>query len=256
MTRPSTPFGVQVNPSTPSFFRPQEYPKIVPLASAILTVLLSLSPAYCPPSAACTTPAQRHAHLAVVSRAIARASQRATCTGIPDPCHRIWPGTPRELAAVLVAIGFWESRFSRRVQAGKCPWSGCTRWNRRAHSDWQIESSPAVSRPLWRAIVGLGQSHVDLAAWTSARLLGLARGRCGHHAHWMARTVSCYATGSSAHWPGADRRARMAWWVGWRLARMRALRRATGASSGSGFSSDSAQTADSITPTSWQGAAG
>ena len=194
----------------------------MPLATAILTVLLSLPSAWCPPHAtACTTPSQRRQHLGRVSLAITRAADGATCTGQPEPCRRVWPGTPRELAGVLVAVGFWESRFSRRVQAGLCPWSGCTRWNRRAHSDWQIEASPAVSRPLWRAIVGLGQSHVDLAAATSARLLALARGRCGRGpGGWMRRTISGYASGTTCTWSGVGGRARMAWWVGWRLYRL------------------------------------
>lgn len=187
----------------------------MPLAQAVLAVLLALPAPYCPPRATCSTETQHRAHLEVVARAIAGAADRATCSGTwsqaaDDVCQPLWPGSARELAAVLVAVGWWESRLSWRVQAGRCPWSGCSRWNRRAHSIWQVERSPAVSATLWRGIVGTRPVQVQEAAWTAARLLALARGRCGHRRAWLPATISGYATGARCHWAGVGGRV----WMG------------------------------------------
>ena len=197
------------------------------LAAAILAVLVGLPAPACPPRATCASPAVRAEHLRRVAYAIASASERATWTGpwaAADATigRRVWPGSAEELAAVLVTTGYWESRFSVAVQAGRCLESGCgPRW-RLAHSDWQIEQSAAVSPALWRSLRGLGEVPISDAAWTSARLLALSRGHCAAHARdWVEPTLSGYAIGSACSWSGAARRVPMVWSVLYRLRRLR-----------------------------------
>jgi hypothetical protein len=57
-----------------------------------------------------------------LSVAIVQASAEATCTGPwkEAECRRTWPGRPEELEAMVGTLGFWETGFLPRIQAGAC----------------------------------------------------------------------------------------------------------------------------------------
>lgn len=185
------------------------------LAAALLRVALALPGIYyAPGDTRAPTVEQRRAFLATVAYAISSASERATCSGPWQDadrtvCTRIWHGAPDELAAILLAIGYDESRLDERVAAGLCPvYVACSRSNLRARSVWEIEHSAAVDDDAWRQLVGVEVVPVSEAAWTAARIVVLSRGQCAHHGRdWLEATLSGYASGMHCSWSRAPQRA-------------------------------------------------
>jgi hypothetical protein len=184
------------------------------LASAILRVALALPGIYYSPGdTRAPTAEQRRAFLATVAYAISSAAERATCSGPWQEadatiCRRTWHGAPDELAAILLAIGYDESRLDERVAAGLCPvYVACSRSNLRARSIFEIEHSEAVDNDAWRQLVGVEVVPVSEAAWTAARIVVLSRGQCGHGRDWLEGTLSAYARGMHCSWSRAPQRA-------------------------------------------------
>lgn len=175
------------------------------LTGAILIVLLS------PPVAsqdATESPYARVCRLADGAEGIARAAELATCTGVPKPCRRLWPGPVEELAGNLSAIAVQETGLRGDVQRGFCGPHECDgvllpsgRVHHRARSWWQLHRSRLVA---WDRIVGEGPEPVAEAAMGAARVLSGFRTACGgttEGAH------AGYAAGLSCRWSGARSRA-------------------------------------------------
>jgi hypothetical protein len=167
-----------------------------------------------------------------VAYAISSAAERATCSGPwqdadATVCRRIWHGAPDELAAILLAIGYDESRLDERVAAGLCPvYVACSRSNLRARSVWEIEHSEAVDADTWRQLVGVEVVPVSEAAWMAARIVVLSRGQCGHGRDWLLGTLSAYARGGNkCDWSRAPQRASLVVALLYRVRAWRASRR-------------------------------
>jgi hypothetical protein len=139
----------------------------------VLAILLSLPPAY----ADNETTEQRDDRMFTIASAIDEVSDRATCQGFydEDGCLPIWSGTKRQLDALLVTKGWWESRFSLRVHAGKCRPDECDFG--RARSPWQLQRT-AYSEPEWSTMVGVGLRPTRQAAWSAAKVLSEGMRRC------------------------------------------------------------------------------
>lgn len=159
----------------------------------------------------------REARMEVVASAIDAAASRAVCDGAGDDCERVWPLGKAELAAMLVTLGWWESRYARHVQLGKCGRAECDpvrlrggRVVHRARSYWQIQASFAVPVGEWRGIAGDdGLATTERAAWAAARVVARSYGRCrarGARHGWEVGVVSGYAGATTCGWSGAGRR--------------------------------------------------
>lgn len=139
-----------------------------------------------------------------LSRAIVSASAEATCSGpwaeVPD-CRRTWPGTPLELQAVVGTLGFWESGFLPRIQAGECK-----KWGPRkqdiecdghvllegrtvfkAATTFQIQGLTLEQR---REAVGLGEIQLYEASRHAVRVVAGHRERC-----YVSNWATCVFTG-------------------------------------------------------------
>lgn len=116
--------------------------------------------------------------------------------------------TPRR-AALLVAIGYHESRFLPRIQAGDC--RTYTRRGQkiqecdagRARSYFQMQHTALA--PEWPELLGLDAPTVKLAARVADRILARGLRSCKTE----AGAASYYATGRCT-WPGGVRRGAMA----------------------------------------------
>lgn len=141
-------------------------------------------------------------------------------------------GGDARLGALLVSVGFHESRFVDRIQAGRCrppsrgnpgecdafvTRSGEVRF--RARSWWQLHRLAAASGDEWRRTTGLASENVSTAAAVAARVLSKGLRACGS----AAGAVAYYATGR-CRWSGAARRVALAERVERRL-RARMIRR-------------------------------
>lgn len=154
------------------------------LAAAILAAMMALP---CPrdePADVCQP------WRVVVSEAVERAAQEATCSGywtMPS-CVPVYDGAPDEIASALVEVAYHESGLRMRIQAGDCRGPECDgvwsvkrqRWTGKhlAHSMWQLHQTPTipgveplVSREKWLAVVGDEPTHVLTAARTAAKVL-------------------------------------------------------------------------------------
>lgn len=158
------------------------------MRDAILAILLSL-PAYQDRE----TTIDREIRLGLVAEAI-----EAAVTEVETE-------RPRELAAMLVATGWWESRYARHVHEGRCRTRVGECDYGRARSPWQLHQSPMVPLDEWRAMRGADLESTRIAATAAARVLSAFRGRCGS----VAGAIALYATGRSCRWSGAANRARM-----------------------------------------------
>lgn len=164
---------------------------MTPCAAALLAVLEALPNR--PPGFA--------EHAAVVATAIDRATD----------------GT-RE-AASLLTIGFWESGFQPRIQAGQCEKWECDPYrgrdgqiHHRARSYYQLWASPIVPRADWDRLLGLDQPTVDFASVVAFRVLRRGFRACGT----VTGALSYYAV-AKCKWSKVKRRADFAAWAERRL---------------------------------------
>ena len=161
----------------------------MPLADWLLPILLSLAPY----GADHETPIDREIRMTVIADAIAAAVTEAEVE------------RPREVAAMLVAAGWWESRFALHVHEGRCRVSIGECDHGRARSPWQLHRSARMTADEWATMNGADFEATRLAALHAARTLAAARGRCGS----VEGAFALYATGSSCHWSGAAARVRL-----------------------------------------------
>lgn len=148
--------------------------------------------------------------LGVAAYSILSAANQATCSDewakLVD-CQRIWPGSRDELVLALVTVGFHESRFLGRIQAGKCRKDECDaykdalgRVQHRSRTYYQIQQTGAVTSDEWREMVGTEVWPTFVATSVAARVLSTARTACARHGAWPAPTFSRYGTGASCAW--------------------------------------------------------
>lgn len=120
-----------------------------------------------------------------------------------------WTGSRRELAALLIVQGYWESRFARHIHAGRCGPLECDPYRyqgqllHRATSPWQIQFSGVVPPSEWRTLAGEDLESTTRAATAAARVLSRGRSSCRS----LEGTIAAYA-GVRCRWSGARARAR------------------------------------------------
>jgi len=105
------------------------------------------------------------------------------------------------LAAELVAVGFYESGFTPRIQEGRCRSYECDKG--RARSYWQMQRT-SFSRDTWDSMVGLDHEGILTAAQTAGTILLAGRKAC----RTVSGTLSWYATGR-CYWSGARYRVKL-----------------------------------------------
>lgn len=107
----------------------------------------------------------------------------------------------RLLVAELATIGFYESGFLPRIQAGRCRKHECDKG--RARTWWQFQRT-SYSRDAWETSVGLEPEAILEAAKVAATVLIAGRNACRS----IEGTLSFYATGHCL-WSGARYRAKL-----------------------------------------------
>lgn len=166
------------------------------------------------PSDADHYPTNREDWLVRVVESVDVATQAVMCEGgfANETCVKLWSGTRKELAVLLLVESFWESRISARIQAGACRSDECDSYkNHRtgkvqhaAVSMWQLHQSGLTTPDLWMASVGTDPENIQIAAFNAARILGKSRSHCSRRSSsWVHGAISAYATGASCDWPGA-----------------------------------------------------
>jgi len=168
--------------------------------TTLLAILLSLQPF----SGDSETTDQREARLGIVSDAISGMSERASCTGSfakDEGCSRVWDGSPKELAMLLVTIGYHETHFSKRIHEGRCLVGECD--GGAARGLWQLHQSSLCPWKAWSQITDASPKATRLGAYSAAAVLGLGARKCKGS---IEGAISIYATGSSCTWKGAKAR--------------------------------------------------
>jgi hypothetical protein len=109
-----------------------------------------------------------------------------------------WAGTPHELAALLITVGYSESKFALHIGRGDCRRYECDRdskGNVRSVSFWQFKVRAASSPEAWE----LAKTDVNVAAREAARVLARSRYQCRslerEGGDWLRLTLQAYATG-------------------------------------------------------------
>jgi hypothetical protein len=178
------------------------------LIKALFAVLISLTPYYTDEQH--ETDAEREARMKTIARAIADVSSRATCHHQYNEkaCPGIWDGEPEQIAALLITQGYFESRFSYHVQAGKCLDHECDPFTKHdgtiihlARSSWQLHNTK-YTRKWWNKMEGIGFKPTWYSAASAAKLLSDSRKSCGT----IRGAISKYATGRSCGWKHASKR--------------------------------------------------
>ena len=119
-----------------------------------------------------------------------------------------WRDSPRMLAALVLSIGWHETRFAR-VAPDRCPLdTGCDKG--KAWHYFQTHTPKQRREDGW-----LGLS---VATREAMRALRQGAAHCGGSGRTrLIGAVSLYATGKICNWSGADARVRLAEWIVRRL---------------------------------------
>ncbi len=81
-----------------------------------------------------------------------------------------------ELAAMLVTLGWYESKFATRIAEGRCKPFECDRG--RARGVFQIHRRAGMTDAEWDGLLGTGEEPTLAAAREAARRVNAARARC------------------------------------------------------------------------------
>lgn len=155
------------------------------MTAYILLLLLAVSPSYTDNE----TWEERSARMSVVANAIDDTISWATCTDQfkateDKPCTIQWSGTKKNLALLLVTMGYWESRFAKNVHEGKCKPKECDPATvngvliHRARSPWQIQRTSFVKEGEWVGMVGTELRPTTIAARIATRVFVSSIKRC------------------------------------------------------------------------------
>lgn len=210
-----------------------------PLAQALLAVATTLPPQYSPPERAEQAADERARFLPVLAQGIASAVEEAQCEDVwadSQDCHKKWPGSSAELAAMTLTLGWFESKLDPAIARGECPVWGkeitkisCdgerltgqrvapelldnVRRNKfgsfvfHARSVFQIRNE-VVDPEVFRIMLGDEEVPVHESARAAVKVISGARGTC-RTANWETCTVRNYA-GASASWPQTGTRVSM-----------------------------------------------
>jgi len=106
-----------------------------------------------------------------------------------------WPGSDRELAALMLTVAWHETKLSLRIHAGTCRRWECDRG--RARGLWQMHAEATSSTIAWHALTGIDPASTRLAAAEAARALVRSRRMCrsleAHGISWVEMTLTGYA---------------------------------------------------------------
>jgi hypothetical protein len=112
-----------------------------------------------------------------------------------------WQGSRRMLAALVLSIGWHETRFAR-VAPVACPTpGGCDRG--RAWHYYQTHTVDEMREDGWLGLSVATREAIRVLRQGAAHCGGSGRDR-------LLGAVSIYATGKTCHWSGADERVRLA----------------------------------------------
>jgi len=111
-------------------------------------------------------------------------------------CVVQFPGKKEHLVTMLMTAGFWESRFSRRIQAGDCKEGECD--GGRARSVYQVQNNGTFPSELWENAEGLDWDSTRSATKASALTLSAAYRACAktHRTNVVRAVFSAYARGT------------------------------------------------------------
>lgn len=192
------------------------------LAKALFLVASGLPAPHTAPEQAEAAQAQRTEFLGNLAEGLADAAEEATCSGElwsqAEDCKKAWSGTPAELAALALTLGWFESKLDPEIQAGRCDvWgtkpsqitcdgvflgSGVRSQHQRGilhHSRWgwvlfrsvTVFQLHELSDDRQREVVGLGEVNVFESCRSAVKIIAGAQYNCRPGA-W-ACVISSYA---------------------------------------------------------------
>lgn len=137
----------------------------------------------------------------VIAQAIAEVAESAEA----------WPGSKRELAALLLTVAWHETRFSLRIHEGKCRPYECD--HGKARGLWQLHVHALLPREEWLHVAGLDSDSTLRAAREAAKALSRSRFMCADSSargtEVVARTLAAYAgRGCAGQLPDIEARVR------------------------------------------------
>lgn len=152
------------------------------LTQLITVVIMSLTPAYGDRE----TWEEREKRVGMIAVAIDEAAARGTCVEAyeVEGCEKVWPGSKRELAMVLVATGYFESKFAKNVHEGKCKSYECDSYRRagqivhRARSLWQIQKTGLVTRDEYEKMKSMTVEGTTTSAIAATRHIAIGMKKC------------------------------------------------------------------------------
>lgn len=149
----------------------------------------------------------REARYTLLADAMVSASEHATCTGTyadDKTCSVLWTDSSESLQVLLAVEAYKETRFAKRIHAGKCFAKEGECDGGAARSPWQLHLTGFTPYEVWSKIDKATKESTDLAAWSAAQVLSYGLKTCGT----KEGAISLYGTGSSCHWEGAKYRVR------------------------------------------------
>lgn len=117
----------------------------------------------------------RQVRMGVLAKSIDQAVSQATCRGGREECSPLWPGRPKELAAYLLAVAWWETRLAGNVMRAQCPQKMCD--NGLARSPWQFHSW-TLTKEAWDGYQDATLASVAPAAMAATRVLSRGARAC------------------------------------------------------------------------------
>lgn len=167
---------------------------------------------------------EREERLTLIQDTIVNAADAATCQGPftnkedtspEDKCVRVWPGSKRSLAVLLVAQAVHETHLSAEVHHNRClldkgecdaRWYYDRKQKRRVYvqqsfSPWQLKRFHDIPKEHWEEIEK-GVPGTYYSAWHAARRLSSAFRACGS----ISGAISRYAVGNGCVWEHSSKR--------------------------------------------------
>jgi hypothetical protein len=115
-----------------------------------------------------------------------------------------WTDGDIPLAAIAVSVGWHETKFLERIQAGRCFAWECDRGFARGYFQPHKDAS-LLARERWDDLVGLGEHNIDAQVEVVIQKLRRGRSVC----RTLGGAASYYARGD-CRWAGANKRAKTA----------------------------------------------